>query len=121
VYIFGFLCLFFFFSSRRRHTRFSRDWSSDVCSSDLNEHGRLIAAIGTSWVIQQMHLPQVRTVVCRWASVAVAVLMLFACRSGAVVVVPSHLQYIGAFPVLPVVPLPCVVLVSHLAHLDGAG
>src|SRR5215475_5094157 len=27
---------FFFFSSRRRHTRFSRDWSSDVCSSDLS-------------------------------------------------------------------------------------
>src|SRR5690606_39693925 len=27
----------FFFSSRRRHTRFSRDWSSDVCSSDLDE------------------------------------------------------------------------------------
>src|SRR5690606_40117096 len=30
--------VFFFFSSRRRHTRFSRDWSSDVCSSDLYEH-----------------------------------------------------------------------------------
>src|SRR6478752_5354864 len=30
--------IFFFFSSRRRHTRCSRDWSSDVCSSDL---GRL--------------------------------------------------------------------------------
>src|SRR5690606_40092454 len=29
-----FECIFFF-SSRRRHTRFSRDWSSDVCSSDL--------------------------------------------------------------------------------------
>src|SRR5690606_6072225 len=29
------LLRFFFFSSRRRHTRFSRDWSSDVCSSDL--------------------------------------------------------------------------------------
>src|SRR5207253_5764720 len=30
-------CLFFcfFFSSRRRHTRWPRDWSSDVCSSDL--------------------------------------------------------------------------------------
>src|SRR6266498_4978303 len=27
---------FFFFSSRRRHTRCGRDWSSDVCSSDLN-------------------------------------------------------------------------------------
>src|SRR5204862_1002955 len=31
------LCFFcFFFSSRRRHTRSLRDWSSDVCSSDLN-------------------------------------------------------------------------------------
>src|SRR5690606_40178779 len=29
------LLFVFFFSSRRRHTRFSRDWSSDVCSSDL--------------------------------------------------------------------------------------
>src|SRR5256885_6713036 len=27
--------LFFFFSSRRRHTRLQGDWSSDVCSSDL--------------------------------------------------------------------------------------
>src|SRR5258707_6637637 len=27
--------IFFFFSSRRRHTRYWRDWSSDVCSSDL--------------------------------------------------------------------------------------
>src|SRR2546422_5851745 len=32
-----FLLLFFFFSSRRRHTRCSRDWSSDVCSSDLGK------------------------------------------------------------------------------------
>src|SRR5690606_39761536 len=30
----------FFFSSRRRHTRFSRDWSSDVCSSDLHNAGQ---------------------------------------------------------------------------------
>src|SRR3712207_2320745 len=29
------VCGFFFFSSRRRHTRYWRDWSSDVCSSDL--------------------------------------------------------------------------------------
>src|SRR2546430_4156094 len=28
---------FFFFSSRRRHTRFDCDWSSDVCSSDLDD------------------------------------------------------------------------------------
>src|SRR5699024_12474538 len=31
----GVLCCCFFFSSRRRHTRSKRDWSSDVCSSDL--------------------------------------------------------------------------------------
>src|SRR5205809_8007580 len=30
----------FFFTSRRRHTRCSRDWSSDVCSSDLLESRR---------------------------------------------------------------------------------
>src|SRR5690554_7337277 len=35
------LVLFFFFSSRRRHTRCGRDWSSDVCSSDL----QLVAAL----------------------------------------------------------------------------
>src|SRR6266508_262893 len=34
---------FFFFSSRRRHTRWPRDWSSDVCSSDLCD-GRRPAA-----------------------------------------------------------------------------
>src|SRR3712207_3603240 len=31
----SFAFIFFFFSSRRRHTRYWRDWSSDVCSSDL--------------------------------------------------------------------------------------
>src|SRR5690606_39934091 len=43
--------VFFFFSSRRRHTRFSRDWSSDVCSSDLEimvahgEHQNVLARL----------------------------------------------------------------------------
>src|SRR2546428_8957473 len=37
--------LFIFFSSRRRHTRSDRDWSSDVCSSDLLavKHAELLA------------------------------------------------------------------------------
>src|SRR3712207_4551206 len=35
---------FFFFSSRRRHTRYWRDWSSDVCSSDLNEYVKIFAS-----------------------------------------------------------------------------
>src|SRR5690606_40270682 len=54
VYVFYILCcdvcLFFFFSSRRRHTRFSRDWSSDVCSSDLAMRNRIfwLAAVLTA-------------------------------------------------------------------------
>src|SRR5690606_39614735 len=51
-------CLLFFFSSRRRHTRFSRDWSSDVCSSDLatiaNEAATQAVALG---VVVGAHLP----------------------------------------------------------------
>src|SRR5439155_9174032 len=36
VLLFAVEYIFFFFSSRRRHTRWPRDWSSDVCSSDLS-------------------------------------------------------------------------------------
>src|SRR6266699_3202004 len=39
----------FFFSSRRRHTRCGRDWSSDVCSSDLEVLVRGIAAEVCEW------------------------------------------------------------------------
>src|SRR5207253_5235767 len=45
-----FISLFcFFFSSRRRHTRWPRDWSSDVCSSDLDrdtDRRRRVAMVG---------------------------------------------------------------------------
>src|SRR2546430_2197453 len=46
----GFM-FFFFFSSRRRHTRFDCDWSSDVCSSDLEEERRalLTTLLGAQW------------------------------------------------------------------------
>src|SRR5215510_15407064 len=37
----------FFFSSRRRHTRWPRDWSSDVCSSDLGEEA--LKSKGRAW------------------------------------------------------------------------
>src|SRR3989475_2907929 len=54
-------CFFFFFSSRRRHTRFDCDWSSDVCSSDLDkalslrlrELGGLIRSAGDIAVTEQ--------------------------------------------------------------------
>src|SRR2546430_7200291 len=39
--------LHFFFSSRRRHTRFDCDWSSDVCSSDLRQTIAAHATIGS--------------------------------------------------------------------------
>src|SRR5205085_6728323 len=44
----------FFFSSRRRHTRFDCDWSSDVCSSDLAFHARRMrrAFEGSNRVVQ---------------------------------------------------------------------
>src|SRR5690606_40014190 len=41
----------FFFSSRRRHTRFSRDWSSDVCSSDLGLADKRIGVEENSWFL----------------------------------------------------------------------
>src|SRR4051812_49839094 len=40
---------FFFFSSRRRHTRLTCDWSSDVCSSDLSS---LRTQPGCAWLIR---------------------------------------------------------------------
>src|SRR5262249_24479635 len=40
---------FFFFSSRRRHTRLVSDWSSDVCSSDLIQHGHAIFITSVSF------------------------------------------------------------------------
>src|SRR5258707_9169593 len=53
---------FFFFSSRRRHTRYWRDWSSDVCSSDLDDSHRryLFVAIdrATRWVFMHIYADQ---------------------------------------------------------------
>src|SRR5207247_3221318 len=41
----------FFFSSRRRHTRSTRDWSSDVCSSDLG------TVMYTHWAVASLLVP----------------------------------------------------------------
>src|SRR5690348_17427663 len=41
------VCIFFFFSSRRRHTRWTGDWSSDVCSSDLAATTRGVLVMST--------------------------------------------------------------------------
>src|SRR6266571_2069723 len=44
----------FFFSSRRRHTRLTCDWSSDVCSSDLIVAHRPGAALGQTVVVENV-------------------------------------------------------------------
>src|SRR3712207_4732121 len=43
------MILYFFFSSRRRHTRYWRDWSSDVCSSDLTALCLSMELLGEEW------------------------------------------------------------------------
>src|SRR5437764_1126100 len=50
----SFLFCFFFFSSRRRHTRYIGDWSSDVCSSDLCNESVSAYAVGT-----HRHTPEI--------------------------------------------------------------
>src|SRR5215217_8841635 len=53
---------FFFFSSRRRHTRYWRDWSSDVCSSDLAWRDRPLLGLTVSVkdLVQTQDLPTTR-------------------------------------------------------------
>src|SRR5438874_6856935 len=48
-YLFYSYFFFFFFSSRRRHTRSLRDWSSDVCSSDLRSLSTWARSTATWW------------------------------------------------------------------------
>src|SRR5260370_644767 len=69
MYVSHIVSLFFFFSSRRRHTRFKCDWSSDVCSSDPVPESRFgtekrsrtlpvrlhIADSGPAAVLRQFH------------------------------------------------------------------
>ena len=59
VFFFCFLFFCFFFSSRRRHTRYWRDWSSDVCSSDLEmtrTHMKAAAIIDSGSVEEWLEL-----------------------------------------------------------------
>src|SRR6266571_7319579 len=44
----------FFFSSRRRHTRLTCDWSSDVCSSDLDSARKLIATLNPDTITRDL-------------------------------------------------------------------
>src|SRR3712207_9032960 len=61
-----------FFSSRRRHTRYWRDWSSDVCSSDLISIGRTGVARMPSYSLTNFILPKKLNVVSDSAPVIAA-------------------------------------------------
>src|SRR5205814_5040958 len=68
VFILGVICFslffillfffFFFFSSRRRHTRCLSDWSSDVCSSDLDTRGERRCLVAARIVERDVHVAE---------------------------------------------------------------
>src|SRR5688500_20329688 len=49
--------MYFFFSSRRRHTRLQGDWSSDVCSSDLQPVAKGPASVRVLWASRNNPVP----------------------------------------------------------------
>src|SRR5205814_7730148 len=51
-YVF-YIFFFFFLSSRRRHTRCLSDWSSDVCSSDLDRAGSVLIHLGNEQFLER--------------------------------------------------------------------
>src|SRR3712207_9282029 len=55
----------FFFSSRRRHTRYWRDWSSDVCSSDLGLPDRVRREVVVVHVALGLRQPEIGRAACR--------------------------------------------------------
>src|SRR2546430_12798488 len=71
-----FCAFFFFFSSRRRHTRFDCDWSSDVCSSDLEVPLSLYLIAPSPKALERLH-PLYRVVL----DVAMAKLMDYPVRT----------------------------------------
>src|SRR6201989_3415481 len=73
LYVTGVQTCVFFFSSRRRHTRSLRDWSSDVCSSDLMiRHTRSLRDWSSDVCSSDLELQSRRDLVCRllldWSS-----------------------------------------------------
>src|SRR3712207_8087829 len=62
---------FFFFSSRRRHTRYWRDWSSDVCSSDLS--------VGVAYEVGENE-PRLGFIYCHYLPIGAVEELLVACE-----------------------------------------
>src|SRR5690625_7702937 len=93
--------LAFFFSSRRRHTRWPRDWSSDVCSSDLIEPDHLSMAVvdhETPFGLSPFRIVLMATVagLCGLAVIPFLSILLHPPRRSQALQLPCHLS--GAIP-----------------------
>src|SRR5690625_7039832 len=71
----------FFFSSRRRHTRWPRDWSSDVCSSDLSSVELLFSGSPRSWSLTMANSPGVTLTTGRSSRIVITTLRMVPGRS----------------------------------------
>src|SRR5262245_65219777 len=89
------MSLFFFFSSRRRHTRCLSDWSSDVCSSDLE--GILCLGISGPAVFSLRLLAARRPLLCvaELAAVGAALIAAVAAHREGMVAVRSEERRVG--------------------------
>src|SRR5699024_869481 len=96
-YIYSIICsyvFFFFFSSRRRHTRSKRDWSSDVCSSDLvadypdPKNKELIKVLSEKLAIDPVHL-----LLGNGAAELISLLGLYLHKKSILIIQPTFSEY----------------------------
>src|SRR5215467_8337225 len=99
--------LFFFFSSRRRHTRLQGDWSSDVCSSDLALDGK---ALKRGYERGKSHMPPV--MVAAWAAQTRMAL--------ANVLAPNNNEAAAAMQLIELVQLKGCVVTADALHCHRA-
>src|SRR5437870_13113633 len=106
----------FFFSSRRRHTRWPRDWSSDVCSSDLLAFGHFVIAIA---FIGPLRNPVKNIWVVEFGMIACVLVVPFALVMGGVRGIPFGWRLVDcSFGVFGIIPLWfCRQQIKHLTKL----
>src|SRR6266581_8197576 len=91
------MLFYFFFSSRRRHTRWTGDWSSDVCSSDLL---RGMARLGAGFARGSIKVPQLRGPAAGWAGGGRARDLPLQIARFTVIGVASTIAYVALFLLL---------------------
>src|SRR3712207_3360241 len=111
-----------FFSSRRRHTRYWRDWSSDVCSSDLHAD---LGAVEVTILDEADHmadlgfLPGVKRLLDRTPKVGQRLLFSATLDNGVDVLVKRYLSHPTTHSVDPAVA-PVSTMTHHVFRVDAA-